>query len=178
MKQEPEKAWFSWIPAMPPPAVLAIAGWMNFRFLYQAIAGNEDLSRRGSSFLKLILETLTRDSRPVADLVYQGEELIISLLGAELKTLLTAGHYFPGAMGGLALTLLNLEVIYMFMTMKYNKQKNEESEARGEARGHAEGHAAGRAEVEAETREWFAQAQAKYPDLPPPPFLNGQQKGS
>ena len=85
------------------------------------------------------------------------------------------GHYFPSSMGLLVLSLLNLDVLYMFMTMKYYRKKNEESEARGEARGHAAGHAAGRAEAEAETREWFAQAQAQYPDLPPPPFLNGRQ---
>ena len=170
MKQEPEKAWFSWIPALPPPAAFAIALIFNLRFQYQALKEHWTAPPYWRDTLNLLPpEELSFSSLRLAELTFLGENLILSLLDAELKTLLT-GHYFPSSMGLLVLTLLNLEVIYMFMTMKYNKQKNEESEARG--------HAAGRAEVEAETREWFTQAQAKYPDLPPPPFLNGQRNGS
>ena len=171
MKAETEKAWFSWIPAMPPPAVLLITLLFDLRFLQQAAAKHWEPPPYWRETLELLNpETLIAAGQTLADLVFLTKDLILSLLTAELETLLTVNHYFPDSMGILALTLLNLEVIYMFMTMKYNRKKNEESEARGKAQG--------RAEVEAETREWFAKAQAQYPDLPPPPFLDNPKNSS
>ena len=175
MNTETEKTGFSWIPAIPPPAALLVALLFNLRFFYQALnqVWQTPTSWRNAQEL-LNSETLTLSSLPIAELAFLAKDLTLSLLAAEAQTLLKINHYFSDSMGILVLTLLNLEVIYMFLTMQYHRKKNAESEAKGKAAGRAEG----RAEVEAETREWFAQAQAQYPELKPPPFLNGRPNGS
>ena len=109
-------------------------------------------------------------SIPTSELAFLAEK-ILSLLAAETQTLFLNGHYFPSSMGLLVLTLLNSEVIYMFMTMKYHRKKNEESEAKGEARG-AE-------KTEARFLQWFEENKERWPQgMPPPPFQNGHENGS
>ena len=168
MNPEQEKAWFSWIPAMPPPAVLLITLLFNLRFFQQAATKHWEPPPYWRTARELLQpELMSAAKLPLANLVFLTENLILILLTAALKTLLTVNHYFPDSMGILALTLLNREVIYMFMTMKYHRQKNAESEDKGEAK------------AEDRFRQWFEENKSQLPaNLPPPPFRNGSQNSA
>ena len=87
-------------------------------------------------------------------------------LQEEIKNQLFRSHFFPRFIGILTLIQLNTEVPTMILTLARQRRQQEAKKAEGSA------------EAEAKFRAWYEANKDKMPDIPAPPFQNGQQNGS
>ena len=167
MNPEPDKPWWSWAPNFPKPAIIILA---------LAV----DLIIGGTWFYGIFMrgESTFSSPNPVGDVIINVNPM------ANVAT-------------ALALIQLNLEVIYMILTMRRNLYEKEqavakakaeaearaeaaaaEAEARGIAQGKAAGEAAAEAAAAARIREWYEAHRHDLSDVPPPPYIDGHQNGA
>ena len=159
MNPESDRPWWSWAPNFPKPAIIAIA---------LAV----DLIIGGTWFYGIFMrEAATFSSpSPVGDVIINPNPM------ANVAT-------------ALALIQLNLEVIYMILTMRRNLYEKEQAVAKAKAeaeaaaaaataRAKAAGIAQGQAEAEARIREWYEAHRHDLTNAPPPPYSNGYQNGA
>ena len=144
MNPESDRPWWSWAPNFPKPAIIVLA---------LAV----DLIIGGTWFYGIFIRDAATFSSPspVGDVIINANPM---------ANVVTA----------LALIQLNLEVIYMILTMRRNLYEKERAEARAKAEGIAEG----KAQAEARIREWYEAHRHDLTNAPPPPFSNGYQNGA
>ena len=156
MIPESDRPWWSWAPNFPKPAIIAIA---------LAV----DLIIGGTWFYGIFIRDAATFSSPgpVGDVIINVNPM------ANVAT-------------ALALIQLNLEVIYMILTMRRNLYEKEqavakakaEAEVRAKAEGIAEGKAAAEAAAAARIREWYEAHRHDLTNAPPPPYSNGSWNGA
>ena len=168
MNPESDRPWWSWAPNFPKPAIIVLA---------LAV----DLIIGGTWFYGIFIRDAATFSSPspVGDVIINANPM---------ANVVTA----------LALTQLNLEVIYMILTKRRNLYEKEqavakakaevevrakaegiaEGKAEGIAQGKAAGIAQGQAETEARIWEWYETHRHDLTNAPPPPFSNGYQNGA
>ena len=168
MNPESDRPWWSWAPNFPKPAIIVLA---------LAV----DLIIGGTWFYGIFIrgDATFSSPSPVGDVIINADPM---------ANVVTA----------LALIQLNLEVIYMILTMRRNLYEKEqavakakaeaevrakaegiaEGKAEGIAQGKAAGIAQGQAETEARIREWYEAHRHDLTNAPPPPFSNGSWNGA
>ena len=159
MNPESDRPWWSWAPNFPKPAIIAIA---------LAV----DLIIGGTWFYGIFMrgEATFSNPSPVGDVIINPNPM------ANVAT-------------ALALIQLNLEVIYMILTMRRNLYEKEQAVAKAKAeaeaaaaaataRAKAAGIAQGQAEAEARIREWYEAHRHDLTNAPPPPYSNGSWNGA
>ena len=164
MIPESDRPWWSWAPNFPKPAIIVLA---------LAV----DLIIGGTWFYGIFIRDAATFSNPspVGDVIINANPM---------ANVVTA----------LALIQLNLEVIYMILTMRRNLYEKEqavakakaEAEVRAKAEGIAEGKAQAQAEAKAQAeaaaaariREWYEAHRHDLTNAPPPPYSNGSWNGA
>ena len=152
MNPESDRPWWSWAPNFPKPAIIVLA---------LAV----DLIIGGTWFYGIFIRDAATFSNPspVGDVIINANPM---------ANVVTA----------LALIQLNLEVIYMILTMRRNLYEKEQAVAKAKAEAKAEaevrGKAAGEAAAAARIREWYEAHRHDLTNAPPPPYSNGYQNGA
>lgn len=170
MNEDQKRPWFSWSPNMPKPAILALALLCNLNILgFGYYNAWEEIKTALTAFPDLAgvpAETLTQFG-------LASGKLLLTLLAAEAKELMD-GPPIARFTGMAVLLQLNLEAIYMLLTMRRNHWEKEQAVAKAKAEAKAEG----QDQANAAARAWYEAWQKNPAAAPPPPFLNGKNGDS
>ena len=101
----------------------------------------------------------------------QGPPANLSQSLTNLTDELFAGPPIARFTGMAVLLQLNIDAIYMILTMRRNHWEKEQAVAKAKA----EAKAAGQSEANAAARAWYEAWQRDPNTAPPPPFLNGNE---
>ena len=148
MNPESDRPWWSWAPNFPKPAIIVLA---------LAV----DLINGGTWFYGIFIrgDATFSSPSPVGDVIINADPM---------ANVVTA----------LALIQLNLEVIYMILTMRRNLYEKEQAVAKAKAEAEVRAKAAGEAAAAARIREWYEAHRHDLANAPPPPYSNGYQNGA
>lgn len=148
MTEDAKPRWWSWMPSIPKPAIIFLALLTNL-----VIAGTW---------------AYQYCCGPLAIDIRQGI--------LHWTNILVNPNPMANLAAILALSQLNIEVLYMFLTMKRNHDEKQEAIAKARSEAKAEAEVAAKA-AQAENQAWFEQYQADPANAPPPPWArNGARQ--